>query len=341
MPAQPASPPERPEFGALLRHWRGVRGHSQLDLSLHAQVSSRHVSFLETGRARPSEAMIATLVAALQLPRQAENALRIAAGYAPAPGVMQPSLPALQSIKDGDIAGHMFETLLAFEDAASVPALIQHAMPTLAAFGMQHFFFATVATAANGNSTIVPENHGAFPTAWLGRYRTQGYDTVDPLVDAAAVAHSGFFWADVLGREKLRHPADRMFRDAANVGLHGGFITGIRNADGTVKIVSMMGEGNDHRDRRVRVALQTLGLSLLDRLERIGQTVLRPVLTDDVLECLRWTMTGRKPGQIAEKLGVSENTVRARISKACRELGASNARQAAARAVALNLLRSA
>src|SRR4030095_13343307 len=48
-------------FGALLRHWRGRRGLSQLDLALAADVSARHVSFLETGRAQPSREMVLRL----------------------------------------------------------------------------------------------------------------------------------------------------------------------------------------------------------------------------------------------------------------------------------------
>ncbi len=68
-------------FGALLRAWRGRRGLSQLDLALGAEVSARHVSFLETGRASPSEAMVLRLASTLDLPLRDQNDLLLAAGH--------------------------------------------------------------------------------------------------------------------------------------------------------------------------------------------------------------------------------------------------------------------
>jgi transcriptional regulator with XRE-family HTH domain len=71
-------------FPALMKHWRQRRGLSQLDLSLAADVSSRHVSFLETGRAQPSREMILRLANALSIPLRDQNALLAAAGFAEA-----------------------------------------------------------------------------------------------------------------------------------------------------------------------------------------------------------------------------------------------------------------
>lgn len=71
-------------FGALLRTWRDQRHMSQLDLGLTANVSARHISFLETGRARPSRSMVLMLGDVLEVPRASRNALLNAAGFAPA-----------------------------------------------------------------------------------------------------------------------------------------------------------------------------------------------------------------------------------------------------------------
>ena len=68
-------------FGELLRDWRGRRHLSQLDLALSADVSARHVSFLETGRARPSRVMIQRLAEVLDTPLAQRNDLLEAAGY--------------------------------------------------------------------------------------------------------------------------------------------------------------------------------------------------------------------------------------------------------------------
>lgn len=69
--------------GPLLRRWREGRHLSQLELALEAEVSSRHISFLETGRAEPSRAMLLTLANALDIPLRERNLLLLAAGFAP------------------------------------------------------------------------------------------------------------------------------------------------------------------------------------------------------------------------------------------------------------------
>ncbi|MEV0587197.1 helix-turn-helix transcriptional regulator [Nonomuraea sp. NPDC050310] len=71
-------------FGELLRSWRQRRRVSQLDLAIEAEVSARHVSFLETGRARPSREMVMKLAEELDVPLRHRNRLLVAAGFAPA-----------------------------------------------------------------------------------------------------------------------------------------------------------------------------------------------------------------------------------------------------------------
>jgi transcriptional regulator with XRE-family HTH domain len=68
-------------FGRLLREWRARRGLSQLDLALEAGVSSRHLSFIETGRAQPSREMVLLLARALDVPLRDRNDLLTGAGY--------------------------------------------------------------------------------------------------------------------------------------------------------------------------------------------------------------------------------------------------------------------
>ena len=70
-------------FGPMLRAWRRRRGASQLALALQSGVSQRHVSFLESGRARPSREMVVQLTSALDVPLRQRNAMLLAAGFAP------------------------------------------------------------------------------------------------------------------------------------------------------------------------------------------------------------------------------------------------------------------
>jgi transcriptional regulator with XRE-family HTH domain len=75
------------ELGTLLREWRGIRGKSQNDLSLDSGVSQRHVSFIESGRSVPSRETLLALAETLDVPLRERNALLLAAGYAPIPGM--------------------------------------------------------------------------------------------------------------------------------------------------------------------------------------------------------------------------------------------------------------
>lgn len=71
------------QFAQTLKTWRGARHLSQMDLAFEADVSARHISFLETGRAQPSREMIARLSDALTLPLSSRNQMLSAAGFAP------------------------------------------------------------------------------------------------------------------------------------------------------------------------------------------------------------------------------------------------------------------
>ena len=85
MTATAAAPPRAAprHFGEHLRHWRQHRRLSQLDLAGEAEISTRHLSFVETGRSVPSREMVLRLAERLDIPLRERNALLVAAGYAP------------------------------------------------------------------------------------------------------------------------------------------------------------------------------------------------------------------------------------------------------------------
>jgi transcriptional regulator with XRE-family HTH domain len=86
-------------FGELLRRWREVRRLSQLELALEANVSARHISFIETGRAKPSREMILMLASVLDVPLREQNALLQAAGFAPAYRETNLSAPQMAQVR--------------------------------------------------------------------------------------------------------------------------------------------------------------------------------------------------------------------------------------------------
>ncbi|HEV2062012.1 MAG TPA: helix-turn-helix transcriptional regulator [Solirubrobacteraceae bacterium] len=91
---------ERPRVGVLLKEWRRRRHMSQLDLALDADVSARHLSFIETGRSRPSAEMVMHLAERLDVPLRDRNQLLLAAGYAPAYGQRPLDDPELGPVRD-------------------------------------------------------------------------------------------------------------------------------------------------------------------------------------------------------------------------------------------------
>ncbi len=100
---------ERPAVGALLRDWRRRRHVSQLELALGAGVSTRHLSYVETGRARPSAEMVLRLAHRLGVPLRDQNGLLLAAGYAPVHGQRDLDAPELGPVRDAlerVLAGH-------------------------------------------------------------------------------------------------------------------------------------------------------------------------------------------------------------------------------------------
>ncbi len=87
--------------GPLLRAWRERRRISQLELALRADSSARHISFIETGRSRPSEEMVLRLAEHLDVPVRERNALLVAAGHAPHYPETPLDDPAMDVLRDG------------------------------------------------------------------------------------------------------------------------------------------------------------------------------------------------------------------------------------------------
>jgi len=96
-----STPAADQRVGPLLRGWREQRRVSQLELALRAGSSARHISFIETGRARPSEEMVLRLAEHLDVPVRDRNALLLAAGYAPRYPETPLDDPALDALREG------------------------------------------------------------------------------------------------------------------------------------------------------------------------------------------------------------------------------------------------
>jgi transcriptional regulator with XRE-family HTH domain len=138
---QPGRPGARDPFGAHLRHWRTHRRLSQLDLAQEAEVSTRHLSYVETGRAAPSREMVLRLAERLEVPLRERNALLVAAGFAPMyrrRSLDDPAMAAARRAVDRVLKGHEPFPALAVDrhwnlvaHNALVPLLMEGAAPEL------------------------------------------------------------------------------------------------------------------------------------------------------------------------------------------------------------------
>jgi transcriptional regulator with XRE-family HTH domain len=114
------STPGEAGFGTLLREWRQRRRMSQLDLALDAGISSRHLSFVETGKSAPSRAMVLRLADQLGVPLREQNQMLVAAGYAPAFSERPFDAPSLAA------ARRAVETVLAAHEPFPALAVDRH-----------------------------------------------------------------------------------------------------------------------------------------------------------------------------------------------------------------------
>jgi len=127
--------------GDLLREWRQRRRMSQLDLALEAEVSTRHLSFVESGRAQPSREMVLNLAERLEVPLRERNVLLVAAGFAPVfreRPLQDPALASARTAIDLVLKGHEPYPALAIDrhwnmvaSNSVLPRLVTGADPSL------------------------------------------------------------------------------------------------------------------------------------------------------------------------------------------------------------------
>jgi transcriptional regulator with XRE-family HTH domain len=121
--------------GALLREWRQRRRLSQLDLASEAEISTRHLSFLETGRALPSRDMVLHLSERLEIPLRERNLLLVAAGYAPVfqeRSLADPELQAARAAMELVLQAHAPNPAIAIDRHWTLVAANRSVAPLLA-----------------------------------------------------------------------------------------------------------------------------------------------------------------------------------------------------------------
>ncbi len=177
-------------FGTLLKHWRGQRRMSQLELGLSANVSARHISFLESGRSRPSHSMVIQLSETLNVPRNNRNTLLNAAGFAQAytaRDLDDEELRFVREAMDWTLDRHCPYPAIAFDRHWTLVRMNAVSEALLGNLGLQVGDSLLDAFVDNGPFATALENRDEIASHLVTRLRTESaFYGGDEVLDAAA-----------------------------------------------------------------------------------------------------------------------------------------------------------
>ncbi|SAH87179.1 LuxR family transcriptional regulator [Bordetella ansorpii] len=181
----------------------------------------------------------------------------------------------------------------------------------------------------------------SYPTAWIQRYQEAKFVETDPVVKLTANSNLPLLW-DGLSKEQRRHP---VFGESREHGLASGITVPLTSIHGDRALFSIAGDLPPERSSRHTAAMAGLvtmtAMYLHETVRRIQLSHRAdqvPALTPREKDCLQWAAVGKTSWEIAYILNVSERTVVFHIGNACRKLGATNRRQAVARAIGLHII---
>ena len=205
-------------IGDLLREWRERRRLSQLALALDAEVSTRHLSFLETGRARPSREMVLRLAERMDIPLRERNTMLLAAGFAPVypeRDLDDPALRAARRAVDLVLDGHKPYPAHAVDRYWTLVASNHLARPLLAGIAPELLEPPiNVLRLSLHPEGLAPQitNLGQWRAHILHRLRQQVESSADPMLDALLTELAGYATPDDEG-------ADEPLRDLYESGI--------------------------------------------------------------------------------------------------------------------------
>ena len=176
-------------FGAVLKEWRGIRRMSQLDLSNLADVSARHISFLESGRSKPSRPMALHLAEALEIPLAERNRLLSAAGFTPQWHQRDMDTEAMTPVREAlgwTLARHDPYPAVVLDRHWNIVDQNRSSQMMLGALGLEGAVSFLDEMRAGGSMREVIDNWSTVGRFMLSRLRTESAALGgDPVLDAA------------------------------------------------------------------------------------------------------------------------------------------------------------
>ncbi|MBO6505718.1 MAG: LuxR family transcriptional regulator [Kordiimonadaceae bacterium] len=176
---------------------------------------------------------------------------------------------------------------------------------------------------------------GSLADDWSVHYRDQGYMFTDSSLQHGLVSKYPFFWSDQWRRDRVNDASKRMFEEALHdFNLSDGLIVPIHMEDGSVSIVSMMGDKPDTSDE-IRRGLGLAAMYLHEKAIKLKDHIKYQPFHDPVkkvtprqLDCLQWVAEGKSDWEISQILQISESTVHNHVEAAKKNLGVNTRVQA-------------
>lgn len=243
-----------------------------------------------------------------------------------------------QNQHDRTLSDQTFEFLAAAQAAASPPALNRAFSDRISSLGYDSFVCAQIPGA--GGAPTRDNFTGQWDPLWEAHYMAHQLYRDDPALSESMRRTDPFAWSDIGSWRALRPEEQRVLNDARDFGYTEGFTTPIRNLDGSLALVVLFGREVED-DQRARNALHIMSLYYAGATRRIqhDRAMAQAIrLTGREREILTLLAAGRRQGDIADRLGISERTVEHHIENARRRVGASTSVQLCVEAVRLGLI---
>ena len=242
-----------------------------------------------------------------------------------------------QTEPEQDVARRAFDTVAAMNEVADLDALDAVFQTFVRGLGFEQF--ATLDVHDLRRSPRVEVLRARSFEAWEEHYQSSGHAANDAVLHRTLTKARPFFWRDVQAEEPLAPAAVAVVDEAAEFGLHEGFVTPIHNLYGSISVVLLSGPDADLLCPDTRTAAHLGCLYYAARVRRDQPTAPRATrLSPRQRECLKWTSEGKSAADIADILGLSRFTVQEHLAQACARLGVRTKVQALTQAYLLGLL---
>ncbi len=225
------------------------------------------------------------------------------------------------SLTHAHLAVRAFDAVAALHRASTLAELDRLVAPTFADLGLP--YFATARFFRRDRTADTAVLFGSFHAGWARRYAARNYAGSSQIARRMLQTDACYSWGEVLSACDPDPQQLRIWNEARDFGVKDGLFTPLKGADGSYIAVVLGGDAPDLADPFLKTAAEVVSAYYGQAGQRLLASVARPgpVLSARQRECLAWVREGKSSRDIADRLGISAETVDEHIAEACRRLG--------------------